>query len=267
MRSKATTWLIIYTAIVVTLILGWVTMGHGTPDWWGSEPGETTFQVQDVGELAARLGSIDTWDRRGNVIWLTSFENGLAGFGGDGEGPEGSGLRLSAKAPYSGAYHLDNYSGAGNTGAACSKVLPFAVPSGIGFEGVFSYPAELTQFVWRLDTYDGSLRTRFALRYTPATTTLEVQTGATTWTLLSNNVQIQAGLGYYNHIKLVGDLTTGKYSYAIVNDYPFDLSAYDGVAEAAAVAPKLNPYVISTFSPAGGYSVYIDDVIITQNEP
>jgi len=80
-------------------------VAHGAPDWWGTEQTSTVHLVQDVGELAARLGSIVTFDRRGNVIWLTSFEDGLQGtsFGVDHVDSKGT---LSTNRALGGAYSI-----------------------------------------------------------------------------------------------------------------------------------------------------------------
>jgi hypothetical protein len=51
-------------------------MVHGHPDWGEGAIVSTIYRVMDLGELAVRLGSIDTFDRRGNVIFLENFEAG-----------------------------------------------------------------------------------------------------------------------------------------------------------------------------------------------
>ena len=50
-------------------------MASGHPD--GGEGGETQIihTVQDVGELAARLGSVSAYFRSGNVVWFDDFED------------------------------------------------------------------------------------------------------------------------------------------------------------------------------------------------
>ena len=49
-------------------------MAHGTPDWGVTAGAVTTYQVTDLGELAVRLGSPISHDRRGDVIWWDDFE-------------------------------------------------------------------------------------------------------------------------------------------------------------------------------------------------
>ena len=52
-------------------------MAGETPDYGRLSAQATVFPVTDLGELAARLGSIVSHDRRGDVIWLDGFEDGL----------------------------------------------------------------------------------------------------------------------------------------------------------------------------------------------
>ena len=52
-------------------------MGHGYPDYGTQGPVSTVHSIQDLGELAVRLGSIVTFDRRGNVLWLDGFDSGI----------------------------------------------------------------------------------------------------------------------------------------------------------------------------------------------
>ncbi|GAG14536.1 unnamed protein product, partial [marine sediment metagenome] len=52
-------------------------MPHGVKPYGRTEAQNTVFGLQDMGELAARQGSIVTFDRRGNVIWYDDFESSL----------------------------------------------------------------------------------------------------------------------------------------------------------------------------------------------
>ena len=49
-------------------------MAHGTPDFGITAGARTTHQLDDLGEHAVRLGSIDAYDRRGDVYFFDDFE-------------------------------------------------------------------------------------------------------------------------------------------------------------------------------------------------
>lgn len=51
-------------------------MPHGLPDWGLTGPKTTVYGLDDVGEAAVRLGSPVSWDRRGDVVFVDSFNEG-----------------------------------------------------------------------------------------------------------------------------------------------------------------------------------------------
>jgi len=48
------------------------------PDWYKYLPGSDRYILEDMGELAARLRSPITYDRRGEVLYFDMMEHGLA---------------------------------------------------------------------------------------------------------------------------------------------------------------------------------------------
>ena len=56
-------------------------MPHGQRDWSNIGAEELVFAMDDMAELAARLGSPITFNREGNVLFVSTFEHGVAGFG------------------------------------------------------------------------------------------------------------------------------------------------------------------------------------------
>lgn len=52
-------------------------MVHGAPDASKITKSGITYPIFDIGELAVRLGSPVTWDRRGTVIGFDTFKDGL----------------------------------------------------------------------------------------------------------------------------------------------------------------------------------------------
>ena len=52
-------------------------MPHGRPDWYNITPLVKVHASEDVNEGAVRLGTISVYDRRGNVVFQDTFQNGL----------------------------------------------------------------------------------------------------------------------------------------------------------------------------------------------
>jgi hypothetical protein len=65
--------------------------------------GSARIPLSDLGELAARLGSPVTYDRRGEVVFYTQFDEGLAHLYMDGDGL-GNAIALSADYPDRGSF-------------------------------------------------------------------------------------------------------------------------------------------------------------------
>ena len=242
-------------------------MGHGTPDWWGSEPGETTFQVQDVGELAARLGSIDTFDRRGNVVFLESFEEGLSKWTLFHAGTADD-ILLSTTYPKHGAYSVKLIGGSGvGHYVQIRHREPIPVLSRIGFEFSWAPDSDMSTIEQYLYWYDGTNDYTWAVRYVVSTHALQVRDSAGNWQTITT-AWIPSLTYSTSHVwKLVVDLETGEYAFLIVDQNGYDLSAYSGQFLSAGLGPYLSMDLFY-YSTAGKNSVcYIDDVIITQNEP
>jgi hypothetical protein len=76
-------------------------MAHGREDWAGTAQISGLWGVSDLGELAARLGTLSTLDRRGNVAWADGFENGLGPWQSETVGA-GATVKLTGNNAYAG---------------------------------------------------------------------------------------------------------------------------------------------------------------------
>ncbi|GAI16225.1 unnamed protein product, partial [marine sediment metagenome] len=109
-------------------------MTHGGPDWGTPGPLKTIYTLEDMAELVARLGSIVTFDRRGNIIWLDDFEGTLGKWGIETEGA-GYSAQLSAEAARSGGFSAKLISPDDEEDRiGLKRWFPLPVESNIGFE-------------------------------------------------------------------------------------------------------------------------------------
>lgn len=242
-------------------------MGHGTPDWGLTAGQVTVYQLTDMAELAVRLGSIVTHDRRGDVIWLDNFEDGLGKWDSSSSGA-GAGVGLSSARARSG--WLSALLTAGSDGSRYAEIYRgFNLPvlSRLGVEISFNVPVAFESLVLQLHVLDGSTRYRFEVTYDDANNRLDRLNDAGGLTTVASSV-ILAGWGKMFHtLKLVGDLTTGKYQRLILNDATYDLSDGAAFSSADAGAARLEMTLRVTGRSAQNDTVHIDDVIVTQNEP
>jgi hypothetical protein len=217
-------------------------------------------------ELAVRLGSINTYDRLGNVIFMDSFENGLNKWNLEDEGG-GSGVKLTTKYCKNGAFAAKLYTAAGvNYWARMTHYLAWQVVSKVGLEVSFtSYPTDVyIQFTWYA-YYDPS-REEYSIRYDTATGVLQYLGSDVAWHTFATGVHFYDRDYHFNTIKLILDLINRKYARAKANDAVYDLSAY---------APATYAYTGLNFNYVGirlgnqavtANAIYADDVIVTQKE-
>jgi len=242
-------------------------MPHGTPDWWGESPTSTIHQVTDAGELAVRMGSIDSYDRRGNVIWLTTFDDGLKSMHTATSGT-GADVVLSAITAHDGAYSVKLVNGSDNSRfAEISKEVHPLVLSKVGLEFSWAsiYNDQHVQ-AW-IDYYDGTNAHRFMVRYDEALDKLQYWSAAPAWVDIETDLALLRSSTTFHTIKLVVDLTTLEYVRVLLNDIEAPLTGIAGATIVSAADPLVECIVYNEGEALENHYIWVDNVIITQNEP
>ncbi|GAI74201.1 unnamed protein product, partial [marine sediment metagenome] len=178
------------------------------PDWWGNVPSETLHGGLDTGELAARLGSIVTFDRRGNIVWMDEFENGLGPWEVSGGGANNE-VYICSEITMHGSLACVLHPGEEDDGEAIIRHnLPFPVLGGIGFEVAFVPQSWMKSFNIILFLYDGARRYDYQARYLHTDGTVRVCTGDDVYTPVG--APGSQGTGYHNHciMKMVANSVT-----------------------------------------------------------
>lgn len=242
-------------------------MAHGHPDYGGASPLSTVYTLQDLAEHAVRLGSPVSFDRRGNVMWFDDFESGIQKWHGGGLG-EGWAVAASAAAARNGAFSVKLTTGAViDYAVELSHRWYFPALSKVGFEASFaivdtSHTIEFTQYF-----FDGSHRHYGGLRYLPDDDKLQYYDENGDWQDLATGLDLVEYAEVFHTIKLVMDLSTHKYVRALLNDVEYDLSALNYQLSVADEAPVWYQQVLVATGANDNRSIYVDDVILTQNEP
>jgi len=243
-------------------------MPHGGPDWGTAGPLGTVYTVEDMAELAVRLGSFVTFDRRGNVIFLDDFasltKTAYWRLGGGGGGTVNisnlwvlygqSSCKLVAEA---------------NDWVEITYELAFPTLSRMGFEFAWNRLDEgnLESIRLEIGLNDGTNWWYSELEWIAATGLWRVVSSLGAWVNLSPTIQHSADVVVFNHVKLVVDFVNKKYVRLIVNDLTYDLSNI-ALNSGGAVVPAYVYMSFMTTANAGGDATnYIDHIIITQNEP
>ncbi len=242
-------------------------MSHGAPDYSNVAKDGFTFRLDDMGELSARLGSLVTYDRRGDVIWYYGFENGIGDVGPTITGTTGAIDLLDTiweKPPFS--VRLTGGSTIGNNTSIERRLALTANPR-IGYACAIRASSACTGYYHNIWHYDGSLLWHTWLLFKFADNSLFVHNYDNTDVLIDNALPDIQGAAYFSHIKLVVDLSTHKLVRGMFDDIEYDLSAYSMHSSLDTTVRQI--MVKSTnwsFSASLSY-LLVDNMIISTNEP
>lgn len=242
-------------------------MAKGQPDFGALAQTETIGGLADLGELAARLGSIVTFDRRGNIIWLDNFESGINQW--LGEGDLGYSIDWEGNLSKTGGFSCKLTTAAvEDHEAQIIKYIGFQLLSAIGFECSFAYQQNWKYLKFLLWMADGSYLYQAAMRYDRVNYKWQyLSDDSAYYDVPSGPLTLPAAPTEFDTMKFVADFATAKYKRLIVNSQEVDLSTLSFVKYAAVTTPHMALFISLSTKAAAAAIGYIDDVIVTQNEP
>ncbi len=242
-------------------------MPHGQRDWGNIGASEIVHSMDDMAELAARLGSPCTFNREGNVLFLESFESGLEAWLTWALGT-GSSVECSAAWARTGGYCALLTNGAVSPNATRIRTsVHYPVLGAIGTEFTLAFDNNVWYIYVYLDHFDGTAQHRFNFRYDHSGKTLAIYTDAGYVTIDASISLAVWGEYRYHDTKLVVDLATDKYVRLIFNNTEYELSAYSAGTFASALGPYIDFWLTVNGNETLTSHVYVDNVILTQNEP
>jgi len=242
-------------------------MAHGTPDWGLTAGTITVYQLTDLAELAARLGSIVTFDRQGAVVFLEDFEDGLHRWSTSPVGT-GAAVDLSHVSARSGAYSCRLRTG--STGAASAGINTRLGPPALtrfALEASFAMGDALVEFVAQLIIYTGSRAQTYRFRYLRASQVVQVWNAAGAYQTAIAGVDLVVNADAYHTLKLVVDPTSERYCRCLLNALSGDVSLVAPQAIDDTTSPHLRLFLTAYGSAATNLTAYVDDVIVTHAEP
>jgi len=213
------------------------------------------------------MGSIVTYDRRGEILWMNDFSQGGQPYVCSGIGV-GEGHYLSCGLALSGGISLVLMTG----GAAadyeqvyCYSYCPFE--GGIGEEIWFHPEGNLSYLTVRLLLYYLTARHDYRLKYDDMTGKLSIWDAMGAWVEIGDSGVVGAMLGGYVPIKLVIDPTAHRYARVMFMDRVYTPVGYGPQIVGGVYTPQLMSEVRVVAELVGGLEVAVDNWILTQNEP
>lgn len=242
-------------------------MPHGLPDWGLVGPKETTYGLNDLGEAVVRLGSPHLWDRRGDVVSTTEFSPGLGIWQVSYWAPPAYGTLFTERSR-SGAFCVKLVTG-GVAAQETGLVARIPMPRTAGLALEFSFSTRSTQLFWGwsltwrigVDQYMAIVRwdlVNSLLQYWGADGAYHVFATSVSWLDLDRIL---------NTGKMVVASQTWQYARFLLNDQTYSLA---GIPVEHRVMPPAH-YFIASLALWGAAAInavgYVDNVIVTQNEP
>jgi hypothetical protein len=240
--------------------------GHGRPDWYNITPLVQIHASEDINELAARLGSVNVFDRRGNVIRIYTFESGM----GDVSPTayiSGSDCYLTLSPTYHGLPIIDMYTTMDAT--AYTKIYgngPTELSDSFGIEFIFSQAYNSNQIDFSLAYVIGGYQYSAAIRLGQIARAAHYYNSSGTWTQISGDYNVGQSPFYFNHLKFAIDISGNQYLRMIFNSSHVSLVGTPMKKSKTTSDPVVSWYVKQYGSNLTGCDLYLAAVILTINE-
>ncbi len=222
--------------------------------------------LDDLGELAARLGAIHTYDRRGYIVYQDDFAHG-AGRWTVATSGTGAEVIVSATYPLRLPYCLKLIGG--STSGFSAEVRNFLGdldPGKIGFEASVAFITDFDEFRIGIETKEGGDVKRGYILLSDTDQKIYYYDDGADYQELGDLPDVTIAQGRYHSMKLVLDFATGYYVRFLLGDIPYDLSPYPFEVFADSTAKQTK--VTLKFKSRSGENDYclVDCVIVTQSE-
>jgi hypothetical protein len=241
-------------------------IGHGRPDWYNITPLVQIHASEDINELAARLGSADVFDRRGNVIRIYTFESGMGCVTATAD-TLGSANYLTISPSYHDLPVIDmlttNNTSAGNT---VYSFGPDVLASSFGIEFIFAQVSNANQLDFDLTYVIGGYQYNAGIRLGQSTQTMHYFNSSGSWTQIAGTYIVPYSKPIFHHLKFAIDIADNQYL-RVIFDYNHISLVGKALNKSASTAfPSFNWTVNQYGSSVIGCHLYLAAVILTINE-
>lgn len=244
----------------------------GSRNVFPTDPIDIWGNVKSIGnaELAARLWSINTYDRRGNIVFMDNFDEPVIKwnpieYGGD------SSVALSTLYSRVAGNSVKLFVDTGlDFYAAIYKYIPLPIETKLGMEASFTIPTDIDRVGITFGLYTGNELHESGFFYSRTEDKLYLYNVAigTPIDIVASDVNPFASNFLFHNMKLVIDYNTKKYLRVMFDNKEYDVSdvAYK-VTSPHHWGTSLVIGLWAINNNVGTPVVYVDDAICTQNEP
>ena len=242
-------------------------MPRGQPDYGMYASKTASASVSDMGEVASRLGSIDTYDKRGDVIYLDDFEAPVLKAEYD-ESVAGGSAILDSENVKTQAQSVKLTSPAG-AGESCTLRFPVVVQAALqmGAEIHFSNLSTNCFLAWEIAWATGALFYLANIKLDPVANKLYYYDSTGAYQELDDIETPRQKPHLFHVLKLVADFDSGQYTRLQYDNREYDLTAYAMQVSALVVSPYIPCLLTLHNLGALAGEVWLDNFILTQAEP
>lgn len=220
-----------------------------------------------IAELAVRLGSIVSFDRHGDVIFLESFESGLKRIVVHTSGT-GAAVVLSVASARTGGYSAKLTAGSDASKYAWVEVrLTPSLKNRLGFEVSWARVPSGTYIEIFLAYFPVGAYHYGALRVDVDADKWQYLDADAAWQDLEIDLTLYTADSFYHTMKLVVDFDSAVYVRAMLDEFVGDVVDVPLRGATIAAGPYLLCYVALTETASANPYIYLDDLVITRNEP
>lgn len=243
-------------------------MAHGLPDWGLVGPRTTTYGLDDMGELAVRLGSPVVWDRRGDVIFYDNYENGLGRVQITEVGLSAA-HNITCYNVWHGDYALELIVGDDDpvSYTLLSYELPRPNPSGLGFEVWFSMADHIEIFQMSFRWMEAPFYYVAGIRYDHPNQLVQYLNQANVWTTILTGFVLRECNKPVHNMKLVSNVSARQYNRLIIDNVTYDMTGLQDGRFAYAGQGYLDLHIYITSESGFHPTITLDNIIFTENEP
>lgn len=242
-------------------------MPSGTPDFGRADAAAVTHQVADLAEQAARVASIVTFHRGGEVVWLDDFEGSVLKWAPQ-IGGTGASVALSTVDARNGIQSVLLTAGStASNQATIFRNFPFPSAALIGAEYSFIIDSLPDTLRLGLAFFDGTNLLLFRLFLDFTNDRIEVLNSSGSEESVSSPLSLDADTFNFHTVKLIVNRSTGAYVRMFLDNRQVDLSAISGQSSSDSTNPTLQVDVRNIGDLSANDTIYVDDFILTQNEP
>jgi len=229
-------------------------------DAWGN-----MLQIGNA-ELAARTGSLMSYDGRGQYQYGYDFSGGLTSWITQALGT-GAAVSLTPETYERGGYSVRLTGGSdGAKQATCYRRIDVMESKTFGFEVGVSIAASI-DWLNIIATYrDGTTAHTAGVKYDDTNDLLRCRVPGPDWQTFATSYQMYHNASAYHVFKFVWDIDAGYYIRALIAGHLYDISAYQILTSADATAPYMDIAVTVQSRVANNDSVNLDYVVLTNQE-